>query len=49
MVDWMVEVLCSYKCKDQTFFLAVDFMDRYFGNIKKYDLSHHLSVPLTTF
>ena len=29
MVDWMVEVLCSYKCKDQTFFLAVNFMDRY--------------------
>jgi len=25
----MIEVLCSYKCKDQTFFLAINFMDRY--------------------
>ncbi|CAD8211569.1 unnamed protein product [Paramecium octaurelia] len=29
MVDWMVEVLTSYKCKDQTFFLAVKLMDSY--------------------
>jgi hypothetical protein len=32
MVDWMIEVLCSYKCKDQTFFLSVNFMDRYLEN-----------------
>lgn len=30
MVDWMIEVLCSYKCKNQSFFLAVHYMDRYF-------------------
>lgn len=29
MVDWMIEVLCSYKCKNQTFFLAVNYLDRY--------------------
>ena len=32
MVDWMVEVLCTFKCSQQTFFLAVDIMDRYFKN-----------------
>ncbi|CAK75510.1 unnamed protein product (macronuclear) [Paramecium tetraurelia] len=29
MIDWMIEVLTSYKCKDQTFFLAVRLMDQY--------------------
>ena len=31
MVDWMVEVLTAFKCSDQTFFLAVSLMDRYFN------------------
>jgi hypothetical protein len=30
MVDWMIEVLTNFKCDDQTFFLAVSLMDRYF-------------------
>lgn len=30
MVDWMMEVLSAFKCEDQTFFLAVNLMDRYF-------------------
>lgn len=30
MVDWMVEVLTSYKCTNRTFFKTVDLMDRYF-------------------
>jgi hypothetical protein len=30
MIDWMVEVLCSYKCSEQTFFCAVFMMDEYF-------------------
>jgi hypothetical protein len=29
MIDWMVEVLTSYKCRDQTFFLAVQLMDQF--------------------
>lgn len=29
MVDWMVEVFDAYKSDPQTFFLAVDMMDRY--------------------
>lgn len=32
MVDWMIEVLTNFKCDDQTFFLAVSILDRYFKN-----------------
>lgn len=35
MVDWMVEVLCSYKCQDQTFFLSISIMDWFFKKSKK--------------
>jgi hypothetical protein len=30
MIDWMIEVLSNYKCEDNTFFLAVNILDRYF-------------------
>lgn len=30
MIDWKIEVLTNFKCDDQTFFLSVDLMDRYF-------------------
>lgn len=30
MVDWMIEVLTNFKCDDQTYFLSVALMDRYF-------------------
>jgi hypothetical protein len=30
MIDWMIEVLTNFKCDDQTFFLAVSLMDRFF-------------------
>ncbi len=33
MVDWMAEVLCTFKTSDQTFFLAVNIMDRYFKEV----------------
>ena len=32
MIDWMIEVLTNFKCDDQTFFLAVSLIDRYFKN-----------------
>ena len=32
MVDWMVEVLHTFKCSQQSFFLAVQIMDRFFKN-----------------
>ncbi len=35
MVDWMVEVLTAFKCSEQTFFLAVNLMDRYFDVLSK--------------
>ena len=31
MVDWMVEVLMAFKCSNQTMFLAINIMDRYFA------------------
>lgn len=30
MVNWMVEVLNTFECDDQTFFLAVNIMDLYY-------------------
>jgi hypothetical protein len=30
MIDWMIEVLHAYKQDDQTFFMAVSILDRYF-------------------
>ena len=32
MVDWMIEVLTNFRCDDQTFFLAINLLDRYFKN-----------------
>ena len=31
MVDWMVEVLTNFKSQDQTLFLAISLLDRYFA------------------
>jgi hypothetical protein len=36
MIDWMIEVLCSYKCKNQSFFLACSYMDRFFATTEKH-------------
>jgi hypothetical protein len=30
MVDWMIEVLTNFKSDDETFFLAISLMDRFF-------------------
>jgi hypothetical protein len=35
MIDWMVEVLTTFKNSDQTFFLAVNILDRYFKETDK--------------
>jgi penicillin-binding protein-related factor A (putative recombinase) len=42
MVDWMVEVLTAFKCADQTFFLAVNIMDRYFDALNKQGIAIEL-------
>jgi hypothetical protein len=34
MVDWMVEVLCSYKCHEQTFFKALYILDGFYRHVK---------------
>jgi len=40
MIDWMVEVLCSYKCSNQTFFVAVYYLDAFFKYSQlKYDIN----------
>ena len=30
MVDWMIEVMTNFRCDDQTFFIALSLMDRFF-------------------
>eukprot|EP00347_Sterkiella_histriomuscorum_P017039 403350891 len=35
MIDWIIEVTHAFKCSDQTFFLAVNIMDRYFDQLSK--------------
>lgn len=51
MVDWMVEVLTTFKTSDQTFFLAVNILDRYFKqsdrNLTSTDL--HISGIISMF
>ena len=48
MVDWMVEVLTAFKCSDQTFFLAVNIMDRYFDSLSKQGIALELHELHTT-
>ena len=40
MVDWMIEVLSSYKCSNQTFFLAINTMDLY---LQKTNVVHEVA------
>lgn len=35
MVDWMVEVLTTFKNSDQAFFLSINLLDRYFKETDK--------------
>ena len=39
MIDWMIEVTDAFKCSDQTFFLAVGIMDRYFSKLTEQALA----------
>lgn len=51
MVDWMLEVLTTFKNSDQTYFLAVNILDRYF-KLKEYSLPAtelHLTGILSMF
>jgi Cyclin, N-terminal domain len=33
MVDWIVEVLTTFKCSDQAFFKTIQLLDRYYAEI----------------
>ena len=35
MVDWMIEVLSSFNCTTNTFFVALDIMDNYMAKTQK--------------
>ena len=51
MVDWMVEVLTNFKSQDQTLFLAISLMDRYFSvtSIKCTVVDLHLAGIISMF
>ena len=44
MVDWMVEVLTTFRTSDQTFFLAINILDRYFKHSDKNLTSSDLHI-----
>ena len=49
MVDWMIEVLTNFRCDDQTFFLSVSLMDRYFKCCKtRKDVSDLHAIGVTS-
>lgn len=35
MVDWIIEVVKSYKCSEDTFFMAVRIMDTFLERTEK--------------
>ena len=51
MIDWMVEVLTNFKSQDQTLFLAVSLLDRYFAvsDIKCTVVDLHLTGIISMF
>jgi hypothetical protein len=36
MVDWMIEVLKSYKCSEESYFMSVRLMDLFLEKTKQY-------------
>jgi hypothetical protein len=48
MVDWMTEVLTAFKCSDQTFFVAINLLDRYFDSLNKESICLELHDLHTT-
>ena len=48
MIDWMIEVLTNFRCDDQTFFIAVSLMDRFFkGTPQHLEVSHLHAIGVT--
>jgi hypothetical protein len=44
MLDWMVEVMCSYNFQNKTYFAGVEIMDRYFANCNEVLLPTQLHI-----
>lgn len=44
MIDWMSEVLNTFKTSDQTYFLSVNIMDRYFKQVNRELKSNELHL-----
>ena len=48
MIDWMFEVLTAFKMSEQTFFLSVQYMDRYIAESpKQHDLAELHLIGIT--
>ena len=48
MVDWIIEVLTNFHCDDQTFFITMSLMDRYFKNCRDVKEISHLHITGVT-
>ena len=44
MVDWMIEVLSNYHCEENSFFEAINIMDRYFASAESSLLPNELHL-----
>lgn len=44
MVDWMVEVMTSYKCTDRTLFKAIEVMDQYYMKTQSVEKARDLHL-----
>ena len=48
MVDWMFEVINAFKMSEQTFFLSVQYLDRFLGtSSRKHDVSELHLIGIT--
>ncbi|XP_063699326.1 G1/S-specific cyclin-E-like isoform X1 [Culicoides brevitarsis] len=44
LLDWLIEVCEVYKLRRETYYLAVDYLDRYLTNVSQAVLKNHLQL-----
>ena len=44
MVDWMIEVLYSFECRQHTFFTAIEIMDIFLKKTIKYYTNEYIHI-----
>lgn len=44
LLDWLIEVSEVYKLRRETFYLAVDYIDRYLSNVNQFVPKNHLQL-----